>query len=131
VTIAVLSLIFQIIFAKKYGGIGCAIAVSGALLLGQGIIMNVYYSRVQHFDIKSFWKEILRMSIVPILLTVVAIGITSRFEIDTWTKWVISIAIYCIIYIPLFWVFSMNQYERAIVVESVRKIISKFRRCTR
>jgi cell division protein FtsI/penicillin-binding protein 2 len=121
----------ELIFAKKYGGIGCAIAVSGALLLGQGIIMNVYYSRVQHFDIKSFWKEILRMSIVPILLTVVAIGITSRFEIDTWTKWVISIAIYCIIYIPLFWVFSMNQYERAIVVESVRKIISKFRRCTR
>ena len=39
--IAAVALILQIVFAKKWGGIGCAIAISGALLLGQGLIMNI------------------------------------------------------------------------------------------
>lgn len=126
VIIAVLSLIVQIILAEKYGGIGCAFAVSGALILGQGLIMNIYYAKVQHLDIITFWKEILRMSIVPVLLTALAIAVMSLIEIDSWIKWIGSVCIYCLVYVPLFWRFSMNQYEHEIVAEPVRKLIGKF-----
>jgi hypothetical protein len=126
VIIAVLSLIVQIILAEKYGGIGCAFAVSGALILGQGLIMNIYYAKVQHLDIITFWKEILRMSIVPVLLTALAIAVMSLIEIDSWIKWIGSVCIYCLVYVPLFWRFSMNQYEHEIVAEPVRRLIGKF-----
>lgn len=126
VIIAVLSLIVQIILAEKYGGIGCAFAVSGALILGQGLVMNIYYAKVQHLDIITFWKEILRMSIVPVLLTALAIAVMSLIEIDSWIKWIGSVCIYCLVYVPLFWRFSMNQYEHEIVAEPVRKLIGKF-----
>ena len=126
VIIAVLSLIVQIILAEKYGGIGCAFAVSGALILGQGLIMNIYYAKAQHLDIITFWKEILRMSIVPVLLTALAIAVMSLIEIDSWIEWIGSVCIYCLVYVPLFWRFSMNQYEHEIVAEPVRKLIGKF-----
>ena len=51
IIIAVVSLAFQVVLAKKYDGIGCGIAISGALLLGQGLIMNIYYKIRQRIDI--------------------------------------------------------------------------------
>ena len=39
---AILSLITQIPLGRIWGGIGCAIAISGALFLGQILIMNIY-----------------------------------------------------------------------------------------
>ena len=41
--ISLFALVAEIILAKKWGEIGCASAIAGALLLGQGLIMNIYY----------------------------------------------------------------------------------------
>ena len=57
--IAAVALVFEIVLSKMFGGIGCAAAIAGALILGQGVIMNIYYCRVQHIDIAHFWFEII------------------------------------------------------------------------
>ena len=41
--IAMAALAFQIVLARRYGGVGCAIAVSGALLLGQEEIFSLAF----------------------------------------------------------------------------------------
>ena len=128
IAIATVALALQIIFAKKYGGIGCAIAVAGALLLGQGLIMNIYYSKRQGIDIIKFWKEILKMSIVPIILTIVSIFAISNYDTNHWGKLSLSIFIFSVVYIPLFWLFSMNKYERGLIKAPFQKIMSKIAR---
>ncbi len=127
IVIAVVALAFQIVLAKQYGGIGCAIAVAGALFLGQGVIMNIYYSNRQGIDIAKFWREILKMSIVPIVLTIVSIFAVRSYDINSWAELALAILIFCAIYIPLFWLFSMNKYERDLVKTSLQKIISQIR----
>ena len=125
IVIALVALALQIVLAKQYGGIGCAIAVAGALLLGQGLIMNIYYSKKQGINIGRFWKEILKMSIVPILLTTASIFTISNYDIDSWGELALAILIFSIVYIPLFWVFSMNKYERDLIKAPIRKITQK------
>ena len=71
IVIAVVSLVFQIVLAKQYSGFGCAIAIAGALFLGQGLIMNIYYLTKQGLDIISFWKEIGKMSVVPLFMIII------------------------------------------------------------
>ena len=66
IVIALLSLALSVLLAKPYGGYGCALATSLALFVGQVLIMNVYYQRKQHLDILRFWREIMKMSIVPL-----------------------------------------------------------------
>ena len=127
ILIAVVALAFQIVLAKKYGGIGCAVAVAGALLLGQGLIMNIYYSKKQKINIGKFWKEILKMSIVPFVLTLVSIYAIRHYEIRSWHELALAILIFCAVYIPLFWLFSMNKYERDLVKIPMKKIISRKR----
>lgn len=122
--IAVLALIFQVVLAKKYEGIGCAFAVAGALLFGQGLIMNIYYQKRQGIDIVAFWKEIIKMSIIPALITCLFFYIVSSFNMNSWFNWMLGVGIFSVIYIPLFYIFSMNSYEKELSLAPIRKIFA-------
>lgn len=123
--IAVVSLVFQIVLSKEYGGIGCAISIAGALLLGQGLVMNIYYRKKQELDVLHFWKEILKMSIVPIILIFIANYLLPNFVLDSWIKLGAAIGIFVVVYIPLFWMFSMNRYEKDLFITPLKKIVKR------
>lgn len=125
IAIAAISLVFQIILAKQYGGIGCAIAIAGALFIGQGLIMNVYYYKVQQLDTIKFWIEVGKMDIVPIVITIGTLLILQNCEINSWKQLAIGIVAYSAIYIPLFLAFSMNNSERALLLTPLNKIIKR------
>lgn len=128
IVIATISLVFQIILAKQYGGLGCAISIAGALFLGQGVIMNIYYQKKQGLDILNFWGEILKMSIVPIITCVAALYLLRNTTIDSWFSLSVAIVVFVIVYIPLFFCFSMNQSERDLFVKSIRSVILRIKR---
>ena len=124
VVIAIVAFAAQIILAKKYGVIGCAMAVSVALLLGQGLIINIYYQKRQYIEIGKFWKEIGKMSAIPLLMTVVWYAILRYITIDSLYELVALIVVYVIVYIPLFWKYSLNLDERELISKSLKKIRS-------
>lgn len=119
VGIALLSLFFQITLSRKYGGIGCAMAISGALIIGQIFIMNIYYHKVQRLDMILFWKEILKMSVMPVVLSVLSYITLSYFKIDTVWSLMIGVTAFTLIYIPLFWLTSMNNYEKKLILTTI------------
>ena len=119
------SLGLQIPLSKYYGGIGCACAIAGALVLGHILVMNVYYQVKQNIDIIGFWKEIEKMSVVPALLTVGTYLILQQYALDSILKLIVGIVLYLIIYLPLFFAFSMNAYERDLILKPVKKILKR------
>lgn len=127
VVIALVSLFFQVWLAKDFGGMGCAIAVSAALLIGQGLVMNIYYAKKQGLDIISFWKEIIKMSVAPVAVTAVTMVILSNVDIESWTKLLLGVALFTVVYLPLFWIFSMNKSERDIILQPLSKVAGKFK----
>lgn len=127
VIIAIVALIFQIIFAKIWGGLGCSIAVASALFIGQGVIMNIYYYRNQHIDIITFWKEIFKMSVIPAIIVCLGLLIFNRILIQSWSDLLLYICVFSIIYIPLFYRFSMNSYEREMLVNPIKRLVAKFK----
>ncbi len=123
IVIAGVSLGFQIVLSKYYGGLGCAIAVGGALLLGQGLVMNIYYRKVQKIDIVRFWAEILKMSIVPVILMAGGYFAVQQFVNTTVLSLALGITVFVAIYIPVFYKFSLNDYERDLFSAPVRKLM--------
>ena len=65
----------------------------------------------------------LKMSILPIVLTIASIFTISNYDINSWGELALAIMIFCAVYIPLFWSFSMNKYERNLIKASLQKII--------
>ncbi len=126
IIIALVSLAMQIVLTRHFGGIGCAMGVSGALVVGQILIMNVYYRRRQDLDIMTFWKEISKMSVIPIVLIFSSMLVIRHFfALDSWGKLILGIAAFSLVYIPLFFRFSMTEDERNLFISMFHKIFGR------
>ena len=66
--IAILNICISIPMAKMYQGIGAAVGTAFSLVLGQGLILNIYYHKKVGLDMIEFWKNILFMT-VPVVIT--------------------------------------------------------------
>lgn len=121
--ISLVSFVASLPLTKYYGVIGCAIATSCALFLGHVLIMNIYYQKRVDLDIISFWKEIIKMAIIPFILSLGSLYLLNNLIISNWISFIIGIICFSLLYIPLFWLFSMNKYEK----DLVKNIISKFK----
>lgn len=116
-------IIAQYFSAKTFGPIGCAASIGMAYILGDGIVMNLYYWKKQQIDVPAFWKNILQMSIVPVLTIVAGLIISSFFDLGNIVSLLFGIVIFMITYIPLAWKFSLNNYERDLIIQPLNQII--------
>lgn len=129
IIIALCSLGLSVLLAQKYSGYGCAFATGLALFVGQGIIMNVYYQRSQNINIKKFWVEITKMSIVPCLFTLVGLFLSSFLNLTMMSiyQFVVGIILYTSLYIPLFIILGMNKEERNLLFNPIQTYIKRQR----
>lgn len=118
---AMLSLAGQVILSKYYGALGCAVSIGAALVLGHGLIMNVYYQQSQKINILQFWREILSMIVVPVILTIIAVLSTHWVNYSSVPVMIAGMAIFTLSYIILMWHFTLNDYEKSIVVGSLSR----------
>lgn len=120
--IAVLNIIISIPLAKMYGGIGSALGTSIAIILGNIIIMNIYYYRKIHIDIPRFWKEIFLMTVPVIMAFICGFVINSFIRGIGYSYIIIKAIIFTIFYIPLMWFMGMNKYEKELFAFPIKKI---------
>ena len=124
--ISVSSVFLAIPLAQMYGGIGCAIATSAALTLGQGIVMNIYYQRNIKINIIRFWGEIIKMSIVPAIVVLLShFAMEYYFTVDSFYSLLGLIALFGVVYLIPFWLLSLNKSERDLVLVPLKKIGKK------
>lgn len=128
IIIALLSIGISSSMAKQYGVLGCAAGTSIALIIGQVITMNIYYSRKQALAIGTFWKEIGKMSIFPVVYTALGYLLVSNYlqEIKFFDI-IFAIFIYSIIYLFVFWMVGLNKYERQLIKKPVGKLYHYFK----
>lgn len=125
VVIAFASLAGQILLARTFGGIGVAAAIGVGLLLGQGVVINIYYAVRQRLEIMRFWREIGKMVLLPAVLTVMFACISRHVDLQSWGQLGIAILVFLVVYAPAFWFLSMNSYERQLIGEPIRRTCSK------
>ena len=122
---AILNLAISIPLAKNYGGIGTAVGTAISIILGDVILIDIYYYKKIHLDIPKFWKEIIKITIPVMLVTLLGIGITKIIQITTIPMLIIQILIYTILYIVVIWNFAMNSYEKKLILAPILKLKEK------
>lgn len=124
IAIAIVALILEIVFGKLWGGIGCAAAIAGALVVGQGIVMNIYYYKKQSINIPLFWKEILKMSVAPFIVTIVFYILVDKiWVINSWLQFGLLSFVYFIAYMTSMYYFSMNNTEKEMIKAPLKKLM--------
>lgn len=51
--------------------------------------------------------------------------ILQHFSLDSWHELGLGIVVYLVIYLPLFFMISMNKYEKDLVMGPIRKILKR------
>lgn len=127
--VAVLNVIATYFAIPYFGIIGAAACTGIAYLIGNGLVMNIYYYKVTKLDIPRFWANILKMSIVPGILC--AIGyIVFNYFVTTPSLLIFFLEIlgYSLIFVLLSWFFTMNDYEKSVFSDALKKVINKLKR---
>ncbi|MBM7869849.1 O-antigen/teichoic acid export membrane protein [Clostridium pascui] len=123
--IAIGNMFLSIPLTKSYGGVGAALGTAISLIIGNGIIMNVYYHKKVELDMRYFWSKIL--SFIPALLLPVIVGIIMVLFVDM--NHILVLLMCGIIYVVVFsismWFIGMNQYEKDLVGKPISKLIKK------
>jgi O-antigen/teichoic acid export membrane protein len=126
--IAILNVISTYLVVPTLGIIGAALCSCVSYLLGQGLIMNIYYYKVTGLDIPLFWKNILKMAIIPGLMLVAGLLLKQLVALDNWLTFFAGVILYTAVYLILMYLFAMNDYEKDIVRKPAQKIIRILRR---
>lgn len=111
--IAILNLVLSIIFVKKVGAIGCAIATGISFILGQIIVMNIYYKVSVGLDIVKFWKNIIKMSVPIAIVMIFGCILNNYLEEVSYLNFLIKVGLYTISYGIFLWFMGLNSYEKS------------------
>lgn len=121
--IAILNVIGTWLLLKPMGIIGAALMSGVALFIGAGIIMNIYYWKKIHMDIPLFWKKVGKIFIFPSIMCVVVLGLSKVINFYKVSVMLSGIVIYTIIFLIFNWKFIMNDFEKELIVEPIKKIM--------
>lgn len=118
---AIVNLLLSIYLCKIYGAIGSAIGTAISLILANGLVMNIYYHKKCNINILLFWKNILFMSKGLIIPIIVGLLFTRIIDCSSFIQFVMGVFIYITVYGISVWIFSMNEYEKNIVLNVFKK----------
>lgn len=124
--IAIVNVVTTYLTVPIWGIIAAALCSGVSYFIGHGIIMNIYYWKVTGIDIPKFWKTILRMSIVPILMVTGGLIILNYVTINSWLTFLLGVIAYLIVYIILMWFFVMNSYEKSFLQNALSRVKGRF-----
>lgn len=123
--VAGMNVILTFILVENYGIIGAAIATCIAYVIGNIIIMNWYYHKKIGLNIPLFWKNILRMCPVMIVMGSVWCILLEVIAVSNWAVFFGLAVAYSAMYFVLAYLFMMNDYEKSILSTPVVKIYNK------
>ena len=127
-SIAIANVVSTYLVVPFMGGFGAALCSGVSYLIGQGLIMNIYYYKITKINIPLFWKNIIHLSILPIIMVIANFFLLNVFDLNSWVNLLSAIIIYTLIYASGMYLFFMNTYEKDIVRKPILKILNIIRK---
>ncbi|MBI9014108.1 MAG: polysaccharide biosynthesis protein [Clostridiales bacterium] len=119
--IAILNVIFTIPFAKEYGGYGAAACTGIAQILGNVIIINIYYQK-NGIDVIGYFRSLKVIIILTVICTMMGIFVKQWLNLNNPIVFLISIVLYTFLFILLNYKFNFNVEEKEILrLNKIRK----------
>lgn len=123
--IAVLNVAISIPLAIKMGGIGSAIGTAVGNILGQILFMNWFYSKKAGIDIRRYWINILKFSVLSVTVIITVWLVKVRLMGSGWLSFGLFVAGFTALYVLLYYLFVADKYEKGMIKSTLRKLTKK------
>ena len=109
---SVLAIAVAIPVSKQMGGIGVALCISVGLIIGNLLILNIYYHIKIGLNMREFWYESVKLSFLPVCLSTFFFLLTRLFPIESFVIYLFYIALFGISYILGVGILYFNDFEK-------------------
>lgn len=113
--LSVANILISIPLIYKFGASGAALGTFIALLIGNGLVMNIIYARYIGLDVIAFWKNILPIMLATLIPIALGYVMNHLFVNVTWNNLLIKGLIFVFAYLIAEYFIAMNPEERAII----------------
>lgn len=126
--ISVVNLGISILLTKEIGIMGAVVGTSISLILGNIIVINIYYKKKVGLDIPRFFKEVFG-GLLPAMLLSLAAGFAILYiPVEGWLGLLVKGILFTLVYAAAIWTTGMNTYEKNLFRGPVEGILRHIRK---
>lgn len=125
VIMAFINLVLSILLIPPFGIVGATVGTVISQIVGNILIMNIYYNKKCNIKIFDYWKNIISMSkglLIPISFGIV---IKMYFDVSTVPMMLLGIAVFSCVYAGSMWLFALNKYEKNLILSPIKNALKK------
>lgn len=123
--IAIVNVILTYFLVDIFGIIGAASATAFALILGNVIIMNIYYKRTIKLNMLRFYKDISKGLLISTVFMIALGLLLNLLPGSGWINLFSKIAVFIIAYLPVYYFFGLNQNEKNMYFGGLKKFLPR------
>lgn len=120
-----LSIAMAVPLSKEMGGLGIALCVAAGLIIGNLLLLDIYYEREIKLNMRRFWKETIKLSMWPIVFTIVYAVILNYFSFNGVWGYLLHILLFASLFLMGCVVFNFNDYERELFLQPGVRMIKR------
>lgn len=120
VIMALINVVFTLLGVYFFGFWGAAISTAISLIIGHGIIMNIYYQKVIGIEVFRMFREIFRGTLPAGLIAGLVCLPLSFIKLNHILWFLAKGAIFVTVYFVLLWFISFNKEEKAEIKKTLR-----------
>lgn len=126
--ISVVNLGISIPLTRNIGIIGAVVGTSVSLIIGNIIVINIYYQKKVGLNIPKFFKEVLGR-LLPAMILSAVVGIAFLYlPVGGWLGLLVKGILFTLIYGVSVWTIGMNSYEKKLFTDPVMGILKRVKR---
>lgn len=119
--VACINVVASVVLIRRFGVIGTCLGTLFAVLLGNGLFMNIYYHKRIGLNVIRFWKEISKSVPFCALSVLIGLGILQFLKLDNWLNLLLFIGAYVVIYCLLLYALGLTKEERTMVLQKLKR----------
>ncbi len=100
---------------KTYGIKGAAVGTALALLIGNTIIMNIYYKKGICLEMGRFWRSMTKPILATAMSFVPCLVLGMYWKVDRMERFAAMILLFTVLYVTAQWFVGMNGEEKGMI----------------
>lgn len=117
----ILNIILTVFWLQWFGMLGAAVATALSTLLGQIIIMNIYYAKKLRLRIMYLFYKTFKGILLPQIISMIISLASTYFINNVWISFGVGAISYLVPFILMYLLFGINENEKMLLHKALHK----------
>lgn len=122
---SILNIFLTFILVQKFGILGAPIATALGLLIGNIVLLNIYYSKVLHLQIQTYFNQVFKGIGTSVIIAFITSSIFSLWRTPSLISLFLHILVFSTVYLTFLFIIGLNPQEKCALLPFYKTIAKR------